>query len=172
MARARDIAPGRILPDTAIVEPALGGPATVEALAEISVFGGRSTRRSLGTWFAAIEAARALPDNQLPPTQLAAVGPPPARSWPEKDPAAAARLAAARTAITALADRHQLPVENLLAPDTLRRLAWTPPEPATTDSVAAALAALGARDWQVELTTEPIALALTAPPADSDEKSD
>ncbi len=70
MAQARDVAPGRILPDSAMVEAALAGPATVEALAEISVFGGRSTRRSLRTWFAAIEAARALPDADLPPTHL------------------------------------------------------------------------------------------------------
>ncbi len=128
MAQARDIAPGRVLPDSAIVEAALAVPATVEALAEISVFGGRSTRRSLGAWFGAIEAARALPDTELPTAHVVALGPPPARSWPDRDPAAAARLAALRAEVGGLADEHRLPTENLLSPESLRRLAWSPPE--------------------------------------------
>jgi ribonuclease D len=164
MAQTRDIAPGRVLPDTAIVEAALAGPATVEALAEISVFGGRSTRRSLGTWFAAIEAARVLPDADLPPTHLLAPGPPPARSWPDRDPAAAARLAALRAEVGGLADEHRLPTENLLSPESLRRLAWSPPEHVEVAVIAAALTEMGARPWQVELTAGPITKALLAAP--------
>jgi ribonuclease D len=54
-----------------------------------------------------------------------------------------------------LAEKHNLPVENLLTPDYLRRVLWTPP--GTRDpvdlavAVGAALSALGARLWQVEL---------------------
>ena len=65
---------------------------------------------------------------------------------------AAARLAAAREAVGALAATHRLPVENLLSPDALRRLAWEPPAPATTETITAALRASGARRWQAELT--------------------
>jgi ribonuclease D len=43
-------------------------------------------------------------------------------------------------------------VENLLSPDALRRLAWEPPVPATTETITAALRASGARPWQAELT--------------------
>jgi ribonuclease D len=54
-----------------------------------------------------------------------------------------------------LATEHALPVENLLTPDYLRRVLWTPPEtrePATlATDVAAALTRLGARQWQVDL---------------------
>jgi ribonuclease D len=53
-------------------------------------------------------------------------------------------------------------VENLLSPDQLRRIAWTPPEPLTHDSVATALRNGGARSWQVGLTADAIAAALAA----------
>lgn len=173
MAQSRDIAPGRVLPDTAIVEAALASPATVEALAEISVFGGRATRRSLTQWFAAIETARALPDNQLPPAHVVATGPPPARSWPERDPAAAARLAALRSEVGALADKNHLPTENLLAPESLRRLAWSPPDPFDREVITATLRELGARAWQIELTATTITEALeTAAETPAEEESD
>jgi ribonuclease D len=87
-------------------------------------------------------------------------GPPPAHRWPERDPDAAARLTAVRTVVAALADEHHLPAENLLPPDAVRRLAWQPPEPAGTETVGVALAGHGARRWQVELTSLPIARAL------------
>jgi ribonuclease D len=160
IARVRDIAPGRVLPDRAIVEAALTMPATAEALGALPVFSGRSTRRSVDTWFAAIEEARTLREADLPPTHLPATGPPPARSWADRDPVAAARLAALRAAVGAVADKNNLPTENLLSPDSLRRFAWAPPEDVSRDGIALALAELGARRWQVGLTAGPIAEAL------------
>ena len=58
-----------------------------------------------------------------------------------------------------LAERHQVLAQNLLASDVVRRLAWEPP-PADEPDVAARLAELGARPWQVELTAAPLAAAL------------
>jgi len=172
MAAARDLAPGRVLPDAAIIEAALAAPATPDALADIPVFGGRSTRRSIDVWFTAIEAARALPDSALPPSHVTAPGPPPPRSWPDRDPAAAARLSALRAVVGELAEAHRVPVENLLAPEAVRRLAWTPPAGSTVEAVHEALQILGARPWQIGLTAVPIAAALAEtaarpePPAD------
>jgi ribonuclease D len=160
MARSRDIAPGRILPDTAIVEAALASPATVEALGEMPVFSGRATRRAVGQWFAAIEAARALPDSALPPAHLVAGGPPPPRSWPDRDPDAAARLSALRAVVAELADKHHMPTENLLSPDAVRRIAWSPPEEQSAGAIRAALADLGARTWQIELSVDAVVDAL------------
>ncbi|MGH8777373.1 MAG: ribonuclease D, partial [Jiangellaceae bacterium] len=88
--------------------------------------------------------------------------PPPARSWPSRDPAAAARLAAARSAVAEIAESHGLPVENLLSPETLRRAAWSPPDPLTADAVAAAFRDRGAREWQVRLTAAAVAEAFAA----------
>ncbi|HEY2834431.1 MAG TPA: ribonuclease D [Sporichthyaceae bacterium] len=161
MARSRDIAPGRILPDTAIVEAALASPPTVEALAEMPVFSGRATRRAAGQWFAAIEAARALPDSALPPAHVVAGGPPPPRSWPDRDPDAAARLSVLRAVIGELADKHHMPTENLLSPDTVRRIAWSPPEETSSDALRTALTDLGARPWQIELTVDAVVDALS-----------
>jgi ribonuclease D len=55
-----------------------------------------------------------------------------------------------------------VPVENLLSPDLVRRLMWTPPEPRDADAVAAALRAGGAREWQVELTRDVLTEAVAA----------
>jgi ribonuclease D len=74
--------------------------------------------------------------------------------WVDRDPAAATRLQAARAGLAELAATHSLPVENLLSPDLVRRLMWTPPEPRDAGTVAETLRAAGAREWQVELTCD------------------
>jgi ribonuclease D len=160
IARRRDIAPGRVLPDAAIVEAALAQPRSLAELAALRAFSGRATRRSADVWYAAVAAALALPESALPPPALPHDGPPPARSWGERDPAAAERLAVARTAVAAIADEHGLPTENLLAPDTVRRLAWDPPVPPDLAAVESFLRGCGARDWQVRLTGAALAKAL------------
>ncbi len=166
IAQARDTAPGRILPDSAIVSAAQSNPASTEALLALPVFGGRATRRHVGTWYAAIERARALPDDELPSVRRASDGPPPVHRWRDREPAAAARLTAAKEATAKTALEHRLPVENLVSPDAVRRLAWEPPDPLTPDSVAQVLRAAGARDWQVTLTADLLAAALRpTPPA-------
>jgi ribonuclease D len=45
-----------------------------------------------------------------------------------------------------------VPVENILSPDLVRRMMWSPPEPRDALAVAEALRAAGAREWQLELT--------------------
>ena len=165
LARQRDISPGRVLPDLAIVEAAIAGPATDEELVKLPLWGGRSLRRQAATWLPAIAAAAALPEADLPEIKARHEGPPPARSWPERDPGAAARLSAARVTIGEIAERRALPVENLLSPDALRRVMWEPPEPVDAATIGAALAARGARPWQVALTAAAIAAALLNPPA-------
>src|SRR5580704_17472551 len=78
---------------------------------------------------------------------------------PSGTPPAAARLAAARAAVTAIAEHSKLPIENLISPDTVRRLSWDPPQPYDEQAVAQALAGYGARPWQIELTAGTIARA-------------
>ena len=166
LARRRDIAPGRVLPDAAVVAAALAQPVTEADLLAVSVFNGRSLRRSVATWFAAVESAARLPEDAMPELKAAFDGPPPARSWPERDPPAAARLAAARAAVSAIAEDNRLPTENLLGPESIRRLAWSPPAEITAEVVADLLRGMGARDWQVSLTASAVAEALRNPPAE------
>ncbi|WP_439654061.1 HRDC domain-containing protein [Streptacidiphilus melanogenes] len=159
LARERDVSPGRVLSDAAIVAAALAMPSSVAGLQAVPGFGPRMHRRALDQWIAAIEVARALPELQLPPATAAHEGPPPPRAWADKDPLAAARLSAARAAVTTLAERLHLPQENLVTPELVRRVAWTPPSRVTDASVADALAALGARPWQVQQVSPVIARA-------------
>jgi ribonuclease D len=99
IARRRDTSPGRVLPDSAIVAAALAAP-TGDALAALPAFAGRGARRHLRDWEAAVTEALALPETALPATAIASDGPPPPRAWADKDPDAAARLAAARAGLS------------------------------------------------------------------------
>src|SRR5487761_1741658 len=163
IARRRDISPGRVLPDSAIIEAARVIPASGEELTAIPGFTGRGARRHVRNWMAAVNRARAKPEPALPaPSGPAADGPPPTHRWAERDPAAARRLTAVRAAVAALGESRNIPSENLLHPDAVRRLAWGPPEPPSPNAVAGELAGYGARPWQVELTAAPIASALAS----------
>jgi ribonuclease D len=161
LAAERDIAPGRVLPDAAIVEAATTAPESPEALAALPVFKGRAQRRLTAYWFSALAAAARLDAAELPRAAPVTDGPPPVQRWADRDPAAAARLTAARAAIAAIGEERSVPVENLLQPDLLRRLCWTPP---ADGDVAAALRKGGARDWQVDLLVHALEGALAARP--------
>ena len=161
IAQRRDVSPTRILPDAAIVEAARSAPGSLAELAKLPGFTGRGARRHGPDWLRAVKRAVALADTALPDASAPpGDGPPPAHRWAERDPVAARRLAAARTAVAALADSNHLPAENLLAPDAVRRLSWQPPEPISPESVAAELTRYGARQWQIDVTALPIAMAL------------
>jgi ribonuclease D len=161
IARRRDLSPTKVLIDAAIVEAARVVPAGPEELTAIGGFTARSARRHLPEWLRAISRAKALPDRALPPASSPpGEGPPPAHRWPDRDPEAAQRLTTARAVVAALADSHSLPTENLLPPDAVRRLSWQPPATLSAEAVGADLASYGARLWQVELTSVPLARAL------------
>ncbi|MCZ4083040.1 ribonuclease D [Streptomyces antarcticus] len=162
IAQRRDVSPGKVLGDGAIIEAALGLPANVQALSVLPGFGQRMGRRQLDQWMAAVDRAKALPESELPQPGASLAGPPPPRSWADKDPEAAARLSAARTAVSALAEGLNLPQENLISPDTVRRLCWEPPALLDPDAVAEALAGHGARPWQIEQVTPALVTALAA----------
>lgn len=161
-AREIDSAPGRLVPDASLLAAARALPKTKRDLAAMKDFNGRASRSQLDRWWGAIEAGLATTD--LPVSRPPGDGMPPPRVWAEKNPEADGRLKRARGAVVARAEELSLPVENLLTPDTLRRVAWTPPADVTSESVGAALAALGARDWQVEATAQLIAQAFVELP--------
>ncbi|MEB3035283.1 HRDC domain-containing protein, partial [[Mycobacterium] nativiensis] len=97
IAARRDIAPGRILPDSAIIAAAVANPTTVAELLALPVFGGPKQRRSAATWLAALAAAR---DNPEPPEAGESTsGPPPPSRWARRKPEAAARLETVRAAL-------------------------------------------------------------------------
>lgn len=165
IAERRNLAPGRVLPDHAIVAAALALPATPDELVAVPGFGGRATKRGVDTWFRAVDAGRAA--RRLPPVTRSSDGPPPPRAWAARNPDAAARLTACRLAVSTRATELLLPTENLIAPDIVRRLAWEPPAEVTSETVSDVLRSAGARPWQVELTAALLVAALhDAPHAD------
>jgi ribonuclease D len=170
-----DTAPGRILSNAALVDLALRAPKTE---ADIGQDGAtrvsRSVRRYQREWLAALERARQLPEADLPALTVRSDGPPPARAWADRDPVAAARLVQARAALGEFAEAHNIPVENLLSPDFLRRMLWAPEQlagEATLESISQALLKLGARQWQIDITGPIVEEAINRPAAPTIEPS-
>jgi ribonuclease D len=170
IAQRRDIAPGRILPDSAIIDAATADPKTLDDLIALPIFGGRRQRRSAGTWLAALEAARENPGPAVeaePPN-----GPPSPARWAKRRPEAAARLDAARTALRKLSARVSVPTENLASPDLVRRLCWDWEDVSdTATAIDEFLAAGQARGWQRELVVPVLAAALESTPEDTEDVS-
>ncbi len=158
-ARRRDLAPGRVLPDRAIIAAAVAKPRSVAQLVALPAFAGKATRRRAAMWQAAIDEAMALPERALPAMRGPRTdAPPPPRTWADRNPAALSRLEAARRVLADASQRLRIPVENLLQPEALRRLCWSPPGGDAT-SVGAFLTGRGARPWQVQLLAADLATA-------------
>lgn len=169
IASRRDIAPGRILPDSAIIAAATADPKTVAELTALPVFGGRKQRRSAQVWLTALEAARQTTDP--PPKAEPPNGPPPAVRWSKRKPEAAARLDSARKGLTELSQQVSVPTENLVSPDLVRRLCWDwDCSEAGAGAGAGAAAAIEeflragqARAWQRDLVVPVLAEKLAQP---------
>ena len=157
LARTRDVAPGRLLPDASITAVAKAMPASKRDLAALREFTGRASRTEIDRWWDAVSRGRTTTD--LPVLRATGESIPPPRVWADRNPEANERLKAARAAVGELADELRMPTENLLAPDTLRRLAWYPPDPVDERSIAAAMTEAEARPWQVEATAATVARA-------------
>lgn len=159
IARSRDIAPGRILPDSAIIAAALADPKTVEELTALPVFGGPKQKRSARVWLDALAAARA----RLDPPEINEPldGPPPPVRWSRRKPEAAARLESARAALSEVSGTVSVPTENLVSPDLVRRLCWDWAG-GGQEAVDAFLRDGGARQWQRDLVAPVLARALDA----------
>ena len=160
IAQQRDTTPGRILPDTALLEIARTAPRDAATLKAMPVMRSRGPRRFSEQWLDAVEIGLSVPEDELPRSSPRRDGPPPPRAWGEKHPEAAERLARAREVVTRLARENDLPAENLISPGLVRALAWEPPSPLGTPTVGDALAEAGARPWQVGLVVEPLTAAL------------
>lgn len=164
LAEEKDVTPGRLIPDSAIIAAATAMPTSRGALMSTPGFHGRGASRHANDWLAAISAAAALPEDELPTRVTQGDGPPAPRAWADKDPVAARRLELARAAVGAIAAEQQLPLENLLTPDHLRRVMWTPPrsrEPVELlEAVIDQLRGLGARSWQIGLTAPALSTAV------------
>ena len=161
-----DIAAGKLLNDSAIVELAIAIPTTKKEFEKCLRPLGLRARwmENLQLWLDSIATAVALPEDQWPSMRTNADTLPPIKLWRDKFPEKYAPLSHARASIELIAQENQIPVENLMTPEHVRRICWKPPIGATTtlsvSEVEQALAELGARQWQIELVAPALAAAL------------
>ena len=158
IARDADIAPGRILSDSHIVTLASSGMSTVSELKSLSFMHLRNVKRHANSWIEAAMRAHELPDSDLPPLKLPASGPPAPRSWESRNPQAWRRLEFTRAALVEIATKLELPTENLMTPETVRKVLWAPPE--TPSELRIMLAQLNARPWQIEIVAPVLEVAI------------
>lgn len=149
LAQKKDIASKRLLPDSALIQAAKMMPRSVPGILQVPGYQTRSLRREAPRWVRAIQEAKK--DPTPVPYTIPAVGPPPIKAWETKRPVSHQLIQDSKEALNALAEQIHIPQENILQPDTLRRLCWEPPVNADKESLRVSLAQLGARNWQIEL---------------------
>jgi ribonuclease D len=166
IASQQDIAAGKLLNDSAIVELAIAAPTSTKEFEKCLRPLGLRARwmENLQLWLDSIASAVALPEDQWPTMRTNADTLPPIKLWRDKFPEKFAPLSHARAAIELIAEENQIPVENLITPEHVRRVCWKPPVGATAtlsvSLVETALSELGARQWQIDLVAPSLAAAL------------
>ena len=166
IAARQDIAPGKLLNDSAIVELAIAVPTNKKEFEKTLRPLGLRARwmENLQLWLDSIATAISMPEEQWPAMRTNADTLPPIKLWRDKFPEKFAPLSHARAAIELIAQENQIPVENLITPEHVRRICWKPPVGATTtlsiSAVEKGLAELGARQWQIDLVAPALAAAL------------
>ena len=166
VAALQDIAPGKLLNDSAIVELAIAVPTNKKEFEKTLRPLGLRARwmENLQLWLDSIATAVSMPEEQWPAMRTNADTLPPIKLWRDKFPEKFAPLSHARAAIELIAQENLIPVENLITPEHVRRICWKPPVGATTtlsiSEVEKGLAELGARQWQIDLVAPALAAAL------------
>ena len=163
LAAELDIAPGRLLSDTAISAIALsiGDDTKIESKKALE-----KILRQIGLrprwlehhirWISSIATAQNLAEEELPPVRGESDALPPVKVWREKYPLRYAALTHAKENLLLRSQELALPLENLISPEYVRRICWSNP----TGSVDAALSTLGARRWQIGIVTPILEAAL------------
>lgn len=166
IASQQDIAGGKLLNDSAIVELAIAAPKTKKEFEKaLRPLGVRARwLENVQLWLDSIAAAVALPEDQWPQMRTNADTLPPIKLWRDKFPDKYAPLSHARAAIELVATENNIPVENLMTPEHVRRICWNPPAGSTQtlsiSLVEEGLKTLGARQWQIDLVAPVLAAAL------------
>lgn len=161
LAQSKDIAPGHLLPDSALVAAADAMPRTVPQLLAVPGFHGRAAKREAPRWVRTVQSGAKTQD--LPVRQQRTGAPPPPRTWKERSPLAFRQFRTAKDRLARHAETLQMMPETLLTPAVLRQLCWDPPRSIDLTSVAEQMRLLGARPWQIQQTAAIITVALLEP---------
>ena len=163
IARGADVSPSRLLSDAAITELAQNAeksPITNRKHLEkiLRPLGLRARwLENASTWITSITTAMELPEDQWPEARSKSDTLPPIKLWRERFPEKFIPLSHARFNLAAKSEELSIPLENLISPELVRRICWSPP---LDSSVLEALQALGARRWQAEIAAPVLEAAL------------
>ena len=163
LAKDLDLAPGRVLGDEAIVDIAIKRPTTPEEMAMVIGWRTKLDSPPLGVWLSVLNQSLTTPLDEQVALRTPSLTLPPLKIWKDKNPLGYARLTHARGKIASLSAELELPAENLITPELVRKICWElpPVEPSRYEEfVKCELKNLGARDWQVEQVASLIASAL------------
>ena len=162
-AKEIDLAPGRVFNDETLVLIATKPPKGFGDFKKALLRRTRLTSMPFEEWFQLFEAAQQLTGDELPKLRMPSEGLPAPKMWQSRNPLGYARLTHARAAVLECAAENLMPAENLISPEAVRRVCWPTPPAEVTDRmkfVASELAEFGARGWQFELISGPIAAIL------------
>ena len=159
IASKADVAPGRLLSDNAITELSVTAPITIKGIQKTLRPIGLRPRwmENVNVWVDAILRAQS---SELPQMRLNGDGMPPIKQWRDKFPERYAPLTHAREAVNQRALELNMPAENLITPEYVRRICWDQTR-ADLTTVQEKLAKLGARAWQIDLVAPLLTEALT-----------
>jgi len=157
IAESLDVSPGKLLNDSAIVELALNPPTNKREFEKaLRPIGLRPRwKENLDTWLTAIASAVALPESDYPELRAAGDSMPPTKIWKERFPEKYAPFTHARAAVELRASELNIPVENLISPEVMRKLIWKLSSDVSKDALE-----LGARPWQVAEIADLVSAAL------------
>lgn len=173
-----DIAPGRLFSDSIITEIAKRKPKSRAEFLTLPAISQRIKKEILRSridfWWEQTEKAYLLPEIEWPELRARGEGLPPPRIWKSKFPIAHLHLLNARYLLTQISHEREIPLENLVTPEFVRKIAFDQSRERINqfdDSLVLRinqeLSEFGARKWQRDLVSEAIARALCeseAPP--------
>ena len=160
LAMEKDISPGRLIPDSAIIAVLKALPKTKSELSSLRTFSGRASRTFIDIWWKAYQEG--LTTKHLVELRAKATGIPNHRNWPQKYPEAHARLLACKVVISEASEKTSIPPENLMSPEIIRALCFDLPTDLTIEALKQKLLGKRMRLWQVDLLVEGLAAALAA----------
>jgi ribonuclease D len=162
-AKEIDLAPGRVFNDETLVLIATKPPKGFGDFKKALLRRTRLSSMPFEEWFELFEAAQQMTGEELPKLRMPSEGLPAPKMWQSRNPLGYARLTHARAAVLECAAENAMPAENLISPEAVRRVCWPTPPVEIADRlkfVASELAEFGARSWQIELISGPIAAIL------------
>ena len=149
LAQKKDIDSKALLSDAALVEAAQKMPRNVPAIMAIPGFRTRLLKREGPRWVRAIVSASRGEDPA--PYTIPATAPPPLKAWETKRPISLEILSEVRKIVQRESERLNIPAQNIISADCIRRLCWDPPEPYSQEALLEALRSHDVRPWQVEI---------------------